>query len=132
MEPPKQRTSVVRIQVANPAQFRTVEKLLEPMSMGLPDTAYIGSKFSNDPRHGKSYGTSQLAIALLFYDRSYPGAARVIIVMGSDFDGTSPKLFWTETLMYLLPGAELNQMLTLVMAMKSERPCEPELLMFEE
>ena len=32
--------------------------------------------------------------------------------------------------MYLLPGAELNQMLTLVVAIKSEMPCEPELLLF--
>ena len=49
---------------------------------------------------------------------------------GSDFEGTCRKLFWPETLAYLLPGAELNQMLTLVMAMKSEVPCEPELLLF--
>ena len=49
---------------------------------------------------------------------------------GSDFEGTSPKLFWPETLVYSLPGAELNQMLTLVVAIKSEMPCEPELLMF--
>ena len=64
------------------------------------------------------------------YDRSDPGAARVVIVAGSDFEGTSPKLFWPETLVYLLPGAELNQMLTLVVAIKSEMPCEPELLLF--
>ena len=33
--------------------------------------------------------------------------------------------------MYLLIGAsELNQMLTLVVAIKSEMPCEPELLLF--
>ena len=32
--------------------------------------------------------------------------------------------------MYLLPGAELNQLLTLVVAIKSETPCEPELLLF--
>ena len=50
--------------------------------------------------------------------------------MGSDFEGTSPKLFWPETPVYSLPGAELNQMLTLVVAMKSEMPCEPELLLF--
>ena len=49
---------------------------------------------------------------------------------GSDFEGTSPKLFWPETLIYSLPGAELNQMLTLVVAIKSEMPCEPELLLF--
>ena len=39
-------------------------------------------------------------------------------------------MFWPETLIYALPGAELNQMLTLVVAMKSEMPCEPELLLF--
>ena len=31
--------------------------------------------------------------------------------------------------MYLLSGAEFNQMLTLVVALKSEMPCEPELLL---
>ena len=64
------------------------------------------------------------------YDRADPAAARVIIVTGSDFEGTSPKLFWPETLVYSLPGAELHQMLTLVVAIKSEMPCEPELLLF--
>ena len=54
----------------------------------------------------------------------------MIIVAGSDFEGTSPKLFWPETLVYLLPGAVLNQMLNLVVAIKSEMTCEPELLLF--
>ena len=54
----------------------------------------------------------------------------MIIVAGSDFKGTSPKLFWPETLVYLLPGAELNQVLTLVVTIKSAMPCEPELLLF--
>ena len=49
---------------------------------------------------------------------------------GSDFEWTSPKLFWPETLVYLLPGAELNQMLTLIVAMKSETPCKSALLLF--
>ena len=40
------------------------------------------------------------------------------------------RLFWPETLVYLLPDAELNQMLTLVVAIKSEMPCESELLLF--
>ena len=39
-------------------------------------------------------------------------------------------MFWPETLIYSLPGAELNQLLTLVVAIKSEMPCEPELLLF--
>ena len=72
----------------------------------------------------------QLAKTLAVYDRADPAAARVVIVAGSDFEGTSPKLFWPETLIYSLPGAELNQMLTLVVAIKSEMPCEPELLLF--
>ena len=67
---------------------------------------------------------------LASYYRSDPGAARAIIVAGSDFEGTSPKLFWPEILVYLLPGAELNQMLTLIVAIKSETPCEPEHLLF--
>ena len=54
----------------------------------------------------------------------------MIILAGSDFEGTSPKLFWPETLVYSLPGAGLNQILTLVVAIKSEMPCEPELLLF--
>ena len=54
----------------------------------------------------------------------------MIIVAGSGFEGTSPKLFWPETLVYLLPGAELNQMLTLVVAIKSETTCAPETLLF--
>ena len=49
---------------------------------------------------------------------------------GSDFDGTSSKLFWPETLVYLLPGAEIHKMLILIVAMKSETPREPDLLLF--
>ena len=71
-----------------------------------------------------------LAKTLAVYDRADPAAARVVIVAGSDFEGTSPKLFWPETLIYSLPGAELSQMLTLVVAINSEMPCEPELLLF--
>ena len=71
-----------------------------------------------------------MAKTLAVYDRADPADARVIIVAGSDFEGTSPKLFWPETLVYSLPGAELNQMLTLVVAIKSEMPCEPELILF--
>ena len=71
-----------------------------------------------------------MAKTLAVYDRADPAAARVIIVAGSDFEGTPPKLFWPETLIYSLPGAELNQMLTLVVAIKLEMPCEPELLLF--
>ena len=130
VEPPKHRTTVARIRVAIPAQLRAVDKLLKPKSMGLPDTAYMGAKLAEDPRYERSCGTSRLAKMLASYDRSDPGAARVIIVAGSDFEGMSPKLFWPETLLYLLPGAELNQMLTLIVAIKSETPCEPELLLF--
>ena len=107
-----------------------VEKLLEPGDMGLPDAAYEGSRLADDPRYGRPCGNSQLAKTLALYDQSDPGEARVIIVVGSDFEGTSPKLFWPETLVYLLPGAELNQMLTLVVAIESEMPCDLELLLF--
>ena len=130
VEPPKHRTSISRFRVAIPAQLRAVEKLLELKSMGLSDTAYMSPKLSEDPRYRRSHGTSQLAKILTVYDRSDPGAAKAIIVAGSDFDGTSPMLFWPETLVYLLPGADLNQILTLIVAIKSETPCEPELLLF--
>ena len=130
VEPPKHRTSIARIRVAVPAELRAVDKLLEPKSMGLPDTAYMGAKLAEDPRYGRSCGTSQLAKTLAVYDRSDPGTARAIILAGSDFEGTSPKLFLPETLVYLLPGAKLNQMLTLIVAMNSETPCEPEFFLF--
>ena len=130
MEPLKHRTSIARVRVVAPAQLRVVEKLLELKDMGLPDAAYGGPKLAEDPSYGKHCGSSQVAKMLPVYDRSDPGAARVIIVAGSEFDGTSPKLLWSETLVYLLPGANLNQMLTLVVAIKSETPCEPELLLF--
>ena len=129
-EPPKHRTSIARIRLATPAQLRVVDKLLNPGEMELPDAAYEGSKLAEDPRYGKPCGSTQLPKTLAVYDRADPAAARVVIVAGSDFEGTSPKLFWPETLIYSLPGAELNQMLTLVVAIKSEMPCEPELLLF--
>ena len=129
-EPPKHRTSIARVRLATPAQLKVVDKLLNPGGTGLPDAAYEGSKLAEDPRYGKPCGSTQLAKTLAVYDRADPAAARVVIVAGSDFEGTSPKLFWPETLIYSLPGAELNQMLTLVVAIKSEMPCEPELLLF--
>ena len=115
--------------MAIPAQLRSVDKHLEPKSMGPTDTACMGAKLAEDPRYGRSCGTSQLAKTLAVYDRSDPGAARAIIVAGLDFEGTSPNLFWPETLVYLVPGAGLNQMLTLIVSMKSETPCELELLL---
>ena len=130
VEPPKHRTSIARIRLATPAQLRVVDKLLDPKEMELPDAAYESAGLVDDPRYGKPYGSAQLAKTLAIYDRADPAAARVIIVAGSDFEGTSPKLFCLETLVYSLPDAELNQMLTLVVAIKSEMPCEPELLLF--
>ena len=130
VEPSKPRTTLARIRLAIPAQLRAADKLLEPKDMGLPDAAYEGSKLADDSRYGKPCGSAQLAKTLAVYNRSDPAAARVIIMAGSDFEGKSPNLFCQETLVYLLPGAELNQLLTLVVAMKSEMPCEPELLLF--
>ena len=98
--------------------------------MELPDAAYEGARLADDPKYWKPCGSAQLAKTLAVYDRGDPAAPRVIIVAGSDFEGTSPKLFWPETLVYSLPGAELIRMLTLVVAIKSEMPCEPELLLF--
>ena len=91
--------------------------------MELPDAAYEGTRLADDPRYGKPCGNTQLAKTLAVYDRADPAAARVVIIAGSVFEGTSPKLF--------RPGAELNQILTLVVAIKSEMPCELELLLFE-
>ena len=130
VEPPKHRTNIARIRLATPAQLRVVDKLLDPREMELPDAAYEDARLADDPRYGKPCGSAQLAKTLAVYDRADPVATRVIIVAGSDFEGTSLKLFWTETQIYSLPRAELNQMLTLVVAIKSEMPCEPELLLF--
>ena len=130
VKPPKHRTSIARIRLATPAQLRVVDKLLDPREMELPDAAYEGTRLADDTRYGKPCGNTQLAKTLAVYDRADPAAARVVIIAGSDFERTSPKLFWPETLIYSLPGAELNQMLTLVVAIKSEMPCEPELLLF--
>ena len=129
-EPPKHRTSIARIRLETPAQLRVVDKLLNPREMELPDAAYESTRLADAPIYGKPCGSTQLTKTLAVYDRADPAAARVIIVAGSDFEGTSPKLFWPETLIYSLPGAELNQMLTLVVAIKSEMPCEPEPLLF--
>ena len=125
VEPPKHR-----FRLATRAQLSVVDKLLDPREMELPDAAYEGARLADDPRYGKPCGSAQLANTLAIYDRADPAAARVIIVARSDFEGTSPKLFWLETLVYSLPGAQINQMLTLVVAIKSEMPCEPELLLF--
>ena len=119
-EPPKDQTSIARIRLATPAQLRLVDKLLNPREMEQPDATYGGMRLADDPRYGKPCGNTQLAKTLAVYVRADPAAARVIIVAGSDFEGTSPNLFWPETLIYSFPGAELNQMLTLVVAIKSE------------
>ena len=93
VEPPKHRTSIARIRVATPAQLRVVDKLMDPREMELPDAAYESARLANDPRYGKPCGNTQLAKTLAVYDRADPAAARVVIVAGSDFEGTSPKLF---------------------------------------
>ena len=79
--------------MATPAQLRVVDKLLNPGEMELPDAAYEGSKLAEDPRYGKPCGSTQLYKTLAFYDRADPAAARVVIVAGSDFEGTSPFFF---------------------------------------
>ena len=93
VDPPKHRTSIARIRLATPAQLRVVDKLLDPREMELPDAAYEGTRLADDPRYGKPCGNAQLAKTLAVYDRADPAAARMIIVAGSDFEGTSPKLF---------------------------------------
>ena len=61
--------------------------------MWLPDTAYAGSELSKQVGYAAKFGASQLAKALAAYDGSDPGAARVVIVTGSDFAGSSEKMF---------------------------------------
>ena len=75
---------------------------------GLTDTANASPELLNDVRYGEAYGASTLAKALAAYDRSDPRAPIFII----------------------RTRAELNQMLTLVVAIKLETPFEPELLLF--
>ena len=100
VEPPKHRTIIARIRLATPAQLRVVDKLLDPREMELPDAAYEGAGLADDPRYVKPCGSARLAKTLAIYDRADPAAARVILVAGSDFEGTSPKVFWPETLVY--------------------------------
>ena len=92
VEPPKHRTSIARIRLATPAQLRVVDKLLDPKEMELPDAAYEGARLADDPRYVKPSGNAQLAKTLAVYDRADPAAARVIIVTGSDFEGSGQKL----------------------------------------
>ena len=87
---PKHRTSNARIRLATPAQLSVVDKLLELKEMELPDAAYEGAKLADDPRYGKPCGSAQLANTLAVYDRADAAAARLIIVAGLDFEGTSP------------------------------------------
>ena len=88
-EPLKDRTGLARVRVAIPAQLRAVEKLPD-LKTGLPDIAYAGSELSNDAKYGRKFGASKLAKALAAYDCSDPG---VVTVTGSDFAGTSGKMF---------------------------------------
>ena len=105
VEPPKHRTSIARIRLATPAQLRVVDKLLDQREMELPDAAYEGTRFADDPRYGKPCGNAQLAKTLAVYDRAKSSCRQV--VLAGDFD-----------------------ILALVVAIKSEMPCEPELLLF--
>ena len=50
VEPPKHRTSIVRIRLATSAQLRVVDKLLDSKKMELPDAAYEGAKLADDLR----------------------------------------------------------------------------------
>ena len=116
--------------MAKPAQLRAVDKLLDPKVLGFPETAYAGPELLNDAKCGEGLGAIKLTKALAAYNCLDPGAARVLIVASLDFMGTPEKLFWPKTHVYMLPWAEPNQMLCLVVAIKSETPCEPELLLF--
>ena len=103
---------------------------LDPKFLRFPETAYAGPELLNDAKCGEGLGAIKLTKALADYNCLDPGAARVLIVASLDFMGTPEKLFWPKTHVYMLPWAEPNQMLCLVVAIKSETPCEPELLLF--
>ena len=108
VEPPKHRTSIARIRLATPAQLRVVDKLLDSREMEFPDTAYEGARLADDPRYGKPCGNAQLAKTLAVYDRADPAAARVIIVTGSDFEGTSPNFFLARNSSILAAGCRIE------------------------
>ena len=58
-----------------------------------------------------------------------PETARVIIVASSDSAGHQ-KIVLARNHFSALSGAELNQMLTFVVTIRSETPSEPDLLLF--
>ena len=74
MESPKHRTSIARIKLANLAQLRVVDKLLDSKEMELTDAAFEGARMADDPRYGKPCGNAQLAKTLAVFDRADPSA----------------------------------------------------------
>ena len=120
----KHRRYFARIKDAIPGQLKAVDKLLDPRIMGSSDdTAYAGPKLAEDAMFGEGFGASKLAKAL----RSHHGPQE------SSRAQCSVQLrrkSWPEIMLYVMSGEDLNQLLTLVVVIKSETPCESELLLF--
>ena len=64
-DPPKNRMGLARLRVAIPAQLRAVKKLLDPKSMGLPDTAYACRKLAEDATN-RGHLRTQISETVLF------------------------------------------------------------------
>ena len=97
VELPENRTSITRIRVAIPAQLRAAEKLLEPKSMGLPDTAtwfrsWQKTHCTGDLMEPHSYPKHwQFTIARILEQREH-SSLRDLISMESDAE-VIPKFF---------------------------------------
>ena len=119
-KPPTHRTILARIRVA-------IEKLLVPKLMGLPDAAFAVLKVVNDARYGEGHEESKLPGRL----RSNGlGSCKSHNRREFGFHGKFGETILAKTLVYMLPEAGLSPMMTLLVAIKSETPCELELLLF--
>ena len=89
-----------------------------------PDISYAVLELAQDARYGDGFGASKIAKTLAAYDRVDPGATKTMRVASSDYVRLSEKLFWPEKIMHVLPVAEVNLIMSFVVAIK------PKLLLF--
>ena len=114
----KYRSKKARIRTAVPTQLRIIVKFPDPQAIGLPLTGYSGPELAQKTTNQEEICAFKIAKAIAAYDRADPGAARIIIKLGLRDDHS--KMFWPETLLNVLPGAELNQMLIFILAIRSK------------